>query len=242
MTIVLTGANRGLGHAILIGLAQSGYDVIACVRNNEQYAEDFASIAQTYGVQIHSVECHLDNKESIDSCWEEIEKLEMDIYGLVNCAGIMELKPVLFTSYEDVEQMFRINYFAPFQMCKRMAELIVRRGSGAIVNISSMASLGSQPGGAAYDASKAALNQLTKTLAQELAPFSVRCNAVACGPINTEMFSNMGDKEKNKLIKSVAMKRAAEPEEIVKTVLFLLSEDSSFITGQIIRVDGGAII
>lgn len=242
MTIVLTGANRGLGHAILIGLAQSGYDVIACVRNNEQYAEDFASIAQTYGVQIHSVECHLDNKESIDSCWEEIEKLEMDIYGLVNCAGIMALKPVMFTSYEDVEQMFRINYFAPFEMCKRMAEIVVRRGSGAIVNISSMASLGSQPGGAAYDASKASLNQLTKTLAQELAPFSVRCNAVACGPINTEMFSNMGDKEKNKLIKSVAMKRAAEPEEIVKTVLFLLSEDSSFITGQIIRVDGGAII
>lgn len=242
MTIVLTGANRGLGHAILIGLAQSGYDVIACVRNNEQYAEDFASIAQTYGAQIHSVECHLDNKESIDSCWEEIEKLEMDIYGLVNCAGIMELKSVMFTSYEDVEQMFRINYFAPFEMCKRMAEIVVRRGSGAIVNISSMASLGSQPGGAAYDASKAALNQLTKTLAQELAPFSVRCNTIACGPINTEMFANMGDKERSKLIKSVALKRAAEPDEIVKAVLFLLSEDSSYITGQIIRVDGGAII
>lgn len=242
MTIVLTGANRGLGHAILIGLAQSGYDVIACVRNNEQYAEDFASIAQTYGVQIHSVECHLDNKESIDSCWEEIEKLEMDIYGLVNCAGIMELKPVMFTSYEDVEQMFRINYFAPFEMCKRIAEIVVRRGSGAIVNISSMASLGSQPGGAAYDASKAALNQLTKTLAQELAPFTVRCNAIACGPINTEMFANMGDKERSKLIKSVALKRAADPEEIVKMVLFLLSKDSSFVTGQIIRVDGGAII
>ena len=236
MTIVLTGANRGLGHAILIGLAQSGYDVIACVRNNEKYAEDFAHIAQMYGVQIHAVECHLDSKDSMDSCWAEIERLEMDVYGLVNCAGIMELKPVMFTTYEDVEQMFRINYFAPFEMCKRMAEMVVRRGSGAIVNISSMASLGSQPGGAAYDASKAALNQLTKTLAQELAPFFVRCNAIACGPIN------MGDKEKNKLTKAVALKRAAEPEEIMKTVLFLLSEDSSYITGQILRVDGGAII
>ena len=193
-------------------------------------------------MQIHSVECHLDNKESIDTCWEEIEKLEMDIYGLVNCAGIMELKPVMFTSYEDVEQMFRINYFAPFETCKRIAEIVVRRGSGAIVNISSMASLGSQPGGAAYDASKAALNQLTKTLAQELAPFTARCNAIACGPINTEMFANMGDKERSKLIKSVALKRAADPEEIVKMVLFLLSKDSSFVTGQIIRVDGGAII
>lgn len=242
MTIVLTGANRGLGHAILEGLTQNGYDVIACVRNKEKYTENFASIAQEYGVQIQAVECHLDDKTSIDTCWEEIEKLDMDVYGLVNCAGIMELKPVLFTSYEDVEQMFRINYFAPFQMCKRMAEMVVRRGSGAIVNISSMASMGSQPGGAAYDASKAALNQLTKTLAQELASFSVRCNAIACGPINTEMFANMGDKEKNKLIKAVALKRAAEPEEIVKSVLFLLSADSSFITGQIIRVDGGAII
>ena len=242
MTIVLTGANRGLGHAILLGLAKSGYDIVACVRKKEQYVTDFGIIAKEYGVQIYPIECHLNDETSIDVCWEEINHLNIDLYGLVNCAGIMELKPVLFTSYEDVEQMFRVNYYAPFLMCKHAAESLVRRGSGAIVNISSMASLGSQPGGAAYDASKAALNQLTKTLAQELAPFSIRANAVACGPINTEMFANMGDKERNKLIKSVALKRAAEPDEIVKSVLFLLSEDSSFITGQIIRVDGGAII
>ena len=242
MTVVLTGANRGLGHAILLGLAKNGYDVVACVRKKEQYVTDFDAIANEYGVHIYPVECHLDDKASIDTCWEEINQLDIDLYGIVNCAGIMELKPVLFTSYEEVEQMFRVNYFAPFLMCKHAAELLVRQGSGAIVNISSMASLGSQPGGAAYDASKAALNQLTKTLGQELAPFSIRANAIACGPINTEMFANMGDKERNKLIKSVALKRAAEPEEIVKSVLFLLSEDSSFITGQIIRVDGGAII
>jgi len=239
MAYVVTGANRGIGKAIMFGVAQQGKDIVACVRNKSRYVDDFNAIAKECGVQIFVVECDLTDKGAIDTCWQQIENLDVNVEGLINCAGVLSLKPVLFTEYEDVEYTFRVNYFAPFLMSKYAAEYMVRRGRGAIINISSMASLGSQPGGAAYDASKAALNQLTKTMAQELAPFSIRVNAVACGPVNTEMFVGMSDKEKGKLMKAIAMKRAAEPQEIARTVLFLLSEDSSYITGQIIGVDGG---
>lgn len=242
MAYIITGANRGLGKAIVIGLADKGYDIIACVRNKSIHEQEFEDIAQRYGVSIDVFECELSDKLSLDALWGEINKKEIEIDGLINCAGILYLKPVLFTEYEDIEKVFCINYYAPFLMSKYTSEHLVRKGKGSIINISSIGSLGSQVGGAAYDASKAALNQLTKTMAQELAPFNIRVNAIACGPINTEMFASMGDKERNKLTKCVAFKRAAEPEEIVKMVLFLLSNDSSYITGQIIRVDGGAIV
>ena len=105
-----------------------------------------------------------------------------------------------------------------------------------------MVSLGSQPGGTCYDASKAALNQLTKALSQELASFNIRVNAVAAAPMNTEMFQNLTEKTQKHATKAIAMKRPAETEEVAKAVLFLASDDASFITGDILRVDGGAIV
>ena len=144
--------------------------------------------------------------------------------------------------YEDVDKSFKINYLAPFYISKRISNLMARQGNGVILNITSVASITSEPGGAAYDASKAALNQFTKSLAQELAPFNIRVNAVACSVIETDMFNQMDAKVQKKILKRIAFKRAANLKEIYSVLHFLASDNSSYVTGQIIRVDGGFLI
>lgn len=141
-----------------------------------------------------------------------------------------------------LQKTFVINYFSTVLITKKVAEKMVRQGEGSIVSISSIGSMGHQTGGACYDASKAALNQFTVSIAQELAPFGIRVNAVAPAPMNTPMFAQMPEKAQKNLVKSVAFKRPVEPEEVVDMVDFLCSENAKFVTGQTIRVDGGAII
>jgi len=148
----------------------------------------------------------------------------------------------MYTEYSDVFYSFTVNYFAPFLITKRISEIMIRQEEGAIVNITSMMSFSRQPGGSCYNTSKAALNQFTLSIAQELAPFNVRVNAVACGSFQADMFEKLNEIVQKKLIKATALKRLATTKEITSTVMFLASERSSYITGEIIRVDGGAVL
>lgn len=143
---------------------------------------------------------------------------------------------------EDLVKTFQINYFSTVLVTKTIAERMIRQDGGCIVNITSMVSLGSQPGGTCYDASKAAMNQFTKAMAQELAPFNIRVNAVAAAPMNTDMFKNLSEKTQKKATKVIAMKRPAEVEEVANATYFLTTDAASFITGDVLRVDGGAIV
>ena len=178
----------------------------------------------------------------MDLVFDSLENEGIEVDVLVNNAGINTMKPLLYTDYNEMEESFRVNYYAPVMITKRICSIMMRQGHGAVVNVTSMGSLGHQPGGSIYDASKAALNQFTITAAQELAPLGIRVNAVACGPINTDMFASMPEKVQSKLIKYTALKRAANLDEIIDAIIFLSSENSSYITGQILRVDGGAIL
>ena len=241
--VVITGCNRGLGLALLKEFANRKYNIIACTRvENESFIEICNQIEREEGVKIFPIYFELSDKEQILKGVEQIAALNIDIDVLINNAAVLVIKPQMFTEYEHVENSFKINYFAPFLITKMMSELMIRQNNGSVINISSIGSLGHQPGGASYDASKAALNQFTVSVAQELAPFNVRANAVACGIMQTEMFTNMREDVQKKLTKSVALKRSATLDEITKVVMFLASDDSSYITGQILRVDGGAIV
>lgn len=242
-TALITGCNRGLGLAILRKYATEGFNIIACIRKeNEEFSAACKEIEKENNISITAIYFELSDKESLQTGLDVIEGLDVEIDVLVNNAGINVMKPLLYTEYEDLVQSFQVNYFAPVMITKAVAGIMMRQGHGSIVNVTSMGSLGHQPGGAIYDASKAALNQLTITTAQELAPLGIRVNAVACGPINTEMFSTMPEKVQKKLTKATAMGRAAETDEITNFIYTLSSDQSSYVTGQIIRVDGGAII
>lgn len=242
-TALITGCNRGLGWAILQKYASEGFNIIACLRKeNTDFSTACKEIESKNNISITPVYFELSDPEALQKGMEEIEALDMEIDVLVNNAGINVMKPLLYTEYEDIEQSFKVNYFAPVMITKTVASIMMRQGHGSIINVTSMGSLGHQPGGCIYDASKAALNQLTITAAQELAPLGIRVNAVACGPINTEMFSTMPEKVQKKLTKATAMNRPAETQEITNFIYALSSDQSSYVTGQIIRVDGGAII
>ena len=242
-TVLITGCNRGLGLAILRKYAAEGYNIIACIRKeNKEFVDICKNIESTNGVTITPICFELTSAEQIESAMSQIESMDIEIDVLVNNAGINVMKPLLYTEYEDLMQSFQINYFAPVMITKAVASIMMRQGHGAIVNVTSMGSLGHQPGGSIYDASKAALNQLTITAAQELAPLGIRVNAVACGPINTDMFTTMPEKVQKKLTKATALGRAAETDEITNIIYALSSDLTSYVTGQIIRIDGGAII
>ena len=242
-TAIITGCNRGFGLTLLKIFAQNEYNIIACTRNkNDDFFKLCLKLEEDEGVKIHNIYFDSLKQEEIVKGMEDISTLNVDIDVLINNAAICIIKPQMFTEYEEVENSFKINYFAPFLITKMISDLMIRQGKGSIINISSIGSLGHQPGGASYDASKAALNQFTVSIAQELAPFNVRMNAIAPGPMQTEMFENMKVDVKKKLLKTTALKRAATMEEVTEVVLFLASDKASYITGQIIRVDGGSII
>ena len=149
-------------------------------------------------------------------------------------------KTVLMSTVDDIERCFQVNYFAAVQITQRVAKLMLRKG-GTIINISSVSSLTKQSAGTGYSASKAALNIFTTSLAQELAPFNIRVNAVAPGGMNTDMFTETNKKNKEVLIANTALKRIGNVSEIAEVVYFLATEKSSYINGQVIRVDGGLI-
>lgn len=243
-TVMITGCNGGLGKALLEKFVEEGCDIVACVYPED---EDFNAYCHQIkiekNVDIKILSYDSTDRTSLQLGIETIEKLESSIDVLVNSAGISIIKPIFNVEYDDLVKIFSINYFATVMITKAVVGKMMRQENGGnIVNISSMVSLGSQPGGTCYDATKAALNQFTKTLAQELAGFNIRVNAIAPAPMNTAMFKGLTEKTQRNALKGIAMKRPAELAEVVEVASFLASEKASFITGEIIKVDGGAIV
>lgn len=242
-TVLITGCNGGLGKTLLKCFAEKDYNVIACVFPETEEFTDYCKIIESdFGIKIKQIVYNSTDNDSLNRGLSEIESYEESIDVLVNNAGVVLMKPLLYTEMEDLRKVFEINYFATVMITKKVAEKMIRQDGGVVINISSAGSLGHQPGGACYDASKAAINQFTRTVAQELAPFGIRVNAIAPGPMRTAMFDSLPEKTQKNLVKAAAIKRAVEPEEIAAISVFLVSEKASFITGQIFGVDGGAII
>jgi len=240
-TVVITGCNRGLGKKLLISFAEKGYNIIAIIRKAyPDFISYVESLKQENDVDVKILYADFRDENSLNGVLDEIEQMNVTIDVLINNAGINNsTRPIFNTEYSDVEDCFRVNYFAPFLITKRIASLMIHQSNGSIINISSTVSINTDMAESCYGASKAALNLFTKSVAQELAPFNVRMNAVACGVMNTDMFNTFDDKVKKKVTKRIGLKRPAELAEIAAMVLFLASDESQYITGSIIPVDGG---
>ncbi len=241
--IVVTGANRGIGKMILQKCAENHANIWALTRHiDDEMLGFWKTLENQYHVWITPVKIDMQNEDSVISSAKEILTRKEAIWGIVNNAGITgENRLFAMTSQDELRKVFQTNFFSPMLLTQKLLRNMIKNRKGSIVNISSVAALDGEPAQFAYVTSKASLVGATKKLSSELAAIGIRVNAVAPGMTNTGMIEQMQEELKQKSLENIPMKRLARPEEIADTVVFLLSEKSSFITGQVIRVDGGKI-
>lgn len=196
-------------------------------------------LEKAYQERITCVYFDLTDEQSIKAAVKQFMKDKVKIDILVNNAGIAHGGLLQMTSMKEVRSVFEVNFFAALQMTQLVSRMMGRMGGGSIVNIASISGLDLEAGNCAYGTSKAALIALTKTAAKELAPLNIRVNAIAPGLTDTAMAQLMEEKAGEAMVRQTAFNRLAKPEEIADAVVYLASGKSSFITGQVLRVDGG---
>ncbi len=239
-TAVISGCNRGIGKAILAVFAQHGADVFACVRQeSEEFTRSIHEVATNTGVSITPVYFDFADAEQVKAGARTITGSKKKVDILVNNAGIASGSLLQMTSMQEMKRLFEVNFFSQVLFTQMISRCMVRHKSGSIINIASTAGLLGDTGTIGYGSSKAALIFATKTMATELGEANIRVNAIAPSVTKTEMYNQMDEAARNKLIESSILKRAAEPSEIANVALFLASSLSSYITGQVLRVDGG---
>jgi 3-oxoacyl-[acyl-carrier protein] reductase len=238
---VITGARSGIGLAILDKFASCGINVWAVVhRQDEAFLSHLEHLQRDFPVWIKVVQMELSAPESIKAGVKIIlqDKLPIDI--LVNAAGIVgENRLFQMTKLEDIRKVFEVNFFAPIQMTQLLSRVMVRQKRGSVINIASVAGLDGDPAQMEYSASKAALICATKKMALELGSSGVRVNAIAPGITETKMLDAMDESVKQDMVARTALKRIGQPAEIAELCYFLSQKESSYITGQTIRIDGG---
>lgn len=239
---IVTGGSRGIGRAIALKLAENGANVAVVYAGNEQAAQEVCALAGNFSVTARAYRCDVSNFEATKSVVDQILADFGRIDILVNNAGITRDGLVLSMKEQDFDAVVATNLKGAFHMIKHCYSHFMRKRAGRIINISSVAGLTGNAGQANYAAAKAGLIGLTKTVAKELAGRGVTCNAIAPGFIETDMTAAVNDKAREAILSSVPMKRAGRPEEIAELAAFLAGDGAQYITGEVIRVDGGLCI
>lgn len=238
--VVITGSSRGIGLAILEQFAKEGANITACSnKQSDAVIQKYKEIAEVNNVQITPYFFDMSNEEAVKEGVKEIKAAMPVVDVLVNNAGISHIAPFMMSKMEDLHRVFQINYFSQMVLTQGLLGNLKKAKGASIVNMTSIAGLDGGVGVTTYGSSKAAIALTTKVLAQELSFFKIRVNGVAPGMVETDMAISMGEKAAENTSNASALKRLAQPEEIAQTVAFLASEQASYITGQIIRVDGG---
>lgn len=240
MNIIITGSNRGIGKSLVEFFASNGHNVWACARKQSTEFEEYLSrLAEQYGVWIKPIYFDISDDSEIIGGLQTIcsEKLPIDV--LINNAGVSAVGLLSQTKIDDVKDIFNINYFSVLRIIQLVSKKMIMKRKGVIINMASLAGIEPQPGKIAYGSSKAAIILMTKCLAKELGPLGIRVNAIAPGPIETEMIHQYSEEMQKKLASESSLRRLGKPDEIAQTALFLASDQASYINGEIIKVDGG---
>jgi acetoacetyl-CoA reductase len=236
---LVTGGARGIGAAITEMLATSGAAVAAGYSRDREGAEKFRSQMREKGANVSVHQGRVDSADDVNRVIEEVMDEHGRIDYLVNNAGITVDKTVRKMSVDDWRQVLDVNLSGAFQMTKGVLEHMIERGSGRIVNISSVIGETGNVGQANYAASKAGLFGFTKSLALEMAQRGITVNCVAPGFIGTEMVAAIPEAALAKVLEKIPQRRLGRPEEVARVVRFLLEDDSSYITGAVYSINGG---
>lgn len=238
---VVTGARKGIGRACVEVFAKNGANIWACARENSDiFEQDMKKIAEKYKVQIWPLYFDMTNEVEIKEAVGSIKKSKVSVDVLANIAGTAdESSSFAMTPLERMRHVFEVNFFGMTLLTQYVSRLMVRQKSGSIINISSVAGIEGRPAQHEYAASKGAVIGGVRQLAWELGRYNIRVNAVAPGMVDTKMGAQIAEELREELLTGVILKRMGRPEEIANVIAFLASDLSTYMTGQIIRVDGG---
>lgn len=238
--VVLTGCLRGIGKTTMEVFARNGANIFACAQYQDAGFENIIQkLSAENDIWIKPIYFDLSDIESIKAGMRLIISEKIQIDGLVNIAGMVYNGLFQMTSIEKMKEVFEIDFFSQMLITQYISKIMMKYKSGSIVNIASITGIDGNPGQVAYSAAKAALIGSTKTISIELGQYGIRVNALAPGVILTDMTRALSEDKFNNLIKKAEIPRAGEPEEVANVLLYLISDLSSYVTGQVIRVDGG---
>ena len=237
---LITGATRGIGKEIALELAQNGYDIAVNYRGTID--EDLKKEIEANNVRCEFVEADVSNFEQCESMIKETIEKYGRIDVLVNNAGITKDGLIMRMKKEDFEAVIDVNLVGTFNVTRNVIPYMIKQKSGRIINVSSVVGVAGNAGQTNYSASKAGVIGFTKSLAKEVASRNILVNAIAPGFIDTDMTKVLSDNVKEGINAQIPLKRMGTPKEVAKVVKFLASEDSSYVTGQVINIDGGMVM
>ena len=239
---LITGATRGIGKQIAITLAKQGYNIALNYRKENEELENTKKEIEKIGVQILAVKGDVANFEDCENFVKQVIERFGQIDVLVNNAVITKYMLLMRMKKEDFEQVIDTNLVGTFNVTKNVVPYMMKARSGRIINISSVVGISGNAGQTNYSASKAGIIGFTKSLAKEIASRNILVNAVAPGFIETNMTDVLKDDVKQEIAKNIPLKRMGTTQDVANVVKFLASDDSSYITGQVINVDGGMLM
>lgn len=241
-TAVVTGGSRGLGRAICLELARGGANVMLCYAGNEAAANETVAACESLGAKAVAIRCDVSKEDEVKALMDAALKTFGHIDILVNNAGITRDGLLMMMKPEDFDAVIAANLRGAFLCMKAVARQMVKQRYGRIVNLSSVVGLRGNAGQVNYAASKAGVIGMTKSLAKELAGRNITVNAVAPGFIDTDMTAVLPEAAKEALLKTIPMARLGQPEDVARAVAFFAADETAYVTGQVLCVDGGMAV
>lgn len=236
---IVTGSSRGIGKACALRLAKDGFTVVINYSHSESEAKNVLNEIESFGGSGMIYRADVSKLDEVKAMMRDVSKTYGQIDVLVNNAGIVRDEYLLMLNPETLDKCFDLNVKGYFYCAQQAVLKMFRKKSGVVINISSVSGILALAGQSVYSATKGAVNSLTQTMAKELAPYGIRVNAVAPGFIETEMLNALSDEKKQEYLNAIPMHRLGTVEDVANVVSMLASDAASYITGQIITVDGG---
>jgi 3-oxoacyl-[acyl-carrier protein] reductase len=239
---IVTGAARGIGKAIALTFLREGAKV-AIIDSDRERLEILKKDMGKENKEAMLIPCDITKSSEVNGMVDQVRKRFGRIDILVNNAGIIRRGTIETVTEEEWDRVIEVNLKGTFNCCKAVVETMKQQGYGKIINVSSIAGkMGDITSAPGYGSSKAGIDALTKTLARQLAPFGINVNAVSPHAIETEMSAQWSEERRKEIIASIPLGRLGKPEDVAEAVLFLVSDEASFITGEILDVNGGALM